>query len=79
MPHIDDGGPAFPRPASEDRTHGTRPPGNATVDAQCGMTIRDYFAAKVIEGAKAKNVTEAKALATSAYQIADAMIAARKT
>lgn len=40
-----DGGPAFPRPASEDRTHGDLPDGNSMVAGHEGMSLRDYFAA----------------------------------
>jgi hypothetical protein len=42
---IDTGGPAFPRPVSEDTTQGNQHDGNKTVAEQDGMTLRDYFAA----------------------------------
>jgi len=38
--------PAFPRPASEYTASGSCPNGNKAEDAQSGMTLRDYFAAK---------------------------------
>ncbi len=40
-----DGGPAFPRPASEFTGSGTCPDGNDPIRAQNGMSLRDYFAA----------------------------------
>lgn len=39
-----DGGPAFPRPCSEDRKQGDQPDGNMTIDEQAGMSLRDWFA-----------------------------------
>lgn len=45
----DTGGPAFPRPCSEDRKNGDQPDGNSTLDEQDGMTLRDYFAAKAMQ------------------------------
>ena len=43
MSKINDGGPAFPRPAGD--FNGSRH-GNG---AQTGMTLRDYFAAKAMQ------------------------------
>jgi hypothetical protein len=40
-----DGGPAFPRPASEFTESGTLLDGNIAVPATNGMSLRDYFAA----------------------------------
>jgi len=40
-----DGGPAFPRPASEYTKDGSCADGNHAISAQTGMTLRDYFAA----------------------------------
>lgn len=67
MSEIKDGGPAFPR---------TRKTG------EVGMSLRDYFAAKAMQGLLACNalygVEESKPdLAIDAYEHADAMIAAR--
>lgn len=75
MKKINDGGPAFPR-AAGDYT-GTRH-GN---HAQTGLSLRDYFAAKAMQGIVASvgaaqmRVDEA---ADFAYLIADAMLAARE-
>jgi hypothetical protein len=64
----DDGGPAFPRPASTDHEF------DARIPSQIGMTLRDYFAANVMQGL----VIEDSALAAKvAYQFADAMLAER--
>lgn len=69
--------PAFPRPFSED----TYLEG---VDylAQDGMTLRDYFAAKALEGMCAGQQTQLFAdqihLAKGAYLLADAMMKARE-
>lgn len=81
----DNGGPAFPiplNPGSSYQGHG------GEVD---GMTLRDYFAAKAMAGilcnefmvqrhrdaAKDNYIGEDDLLATSAFAIADAMIAER--
>jgi hypothetical protein len=82
LPEIssNNGGPAFPRPYS----------GNGT-PSQIGMTLRDYFAAKAMqaifagEGARMVAARDqrydetnwAEIVATNAYGMADAMIAAR--
>ncbi len=50
MPLREDGGPAFPRPASEDRKDGDMPDGNRTVGEQDGMSILDYTAVKTLAG-----------------------------
>lgn len=62
-----DGGPAFP---CEDPT---------SSDPQEGMSLRDYFAAKAMNGILAGDDTmdDASKLARWAYEIADAMIAHR--
>ncbi|ELI9044540.1 hypothetical protein RSM66_002799 [Pseudomonas aeruginosa] len=68
----DDGGPAFARPAGD--YSGTRH-GNA---AQAGMTLRDYFAAKVLAGRSAiPGTIDPDYEGKIAYQLADAMLAAR--
>ena len=70
---IKDGGQAFPTPAA----YGTY----SSTGAVQGMTLRDYFAAKVMQGFCAGtfwaecDVNEA---ASEAYKAADAMLAARE-
>ena len=63
-----DGGPAFPR--------------SGDFNPQIGMTLRDYFAAKVIQGLFASGNLQAtdtdEALARDAYIVADAMLKARE-
>ena len=45
---------------------------------QNGMTLRDYFAAKAIQGLLASDVhAPMKAFATKAYEMADLMVEAR--
>lgn len=48
------------------------------VDWHRGMTLRDYFAAKAMQGLCAGNSTNAKEIAGAAYIIADAMLKARE-
>lgn len=73
-----DGGPAFPRPASEDRTSGSMSDGDGLVEPQDGMSLRDYFAAKAMQ-ALMTTATETgwPTLAKYAYEVADAMLKAR--
>ena len=49
-------------------------------DLTCtGMTLRDYFAAKAIQGLLASDVhAPMKAFATKAYEMADLMVRARE-
>ena len=64
----DDGGPAFPRMTD-----------NGSVEYP-GMSLRDYFAAKVMAALTAADVDEAKTaehLAMGAYELADAMLRER--
>lgn len=71
MSERDTGGPAFPMPASEHSQGGHF--------EQYGMTLRDWFAGQAIRArwgdGKAMTPEEAAAMA---YQLADAMLAARK-
>jgi hypothetical protein len=60
------GGPAFPTATLAQKTEG-------------GMTLRDYFAAKAMQGLLASTkVTDARIIAIDAYQAADAMLKARE-
>ena len=62
------GGPAFPHPT------------NSTLSWE-GMTLRDYFAAKAMQGMLAENGGGARSnddLAVIAYALADAMLKARE-
>jgi len=73
MNMINDGGPAFP-------IHpGAAMDGQLVRDTQ-GMTLRDYFAAKAMQGLLAAwgehDVTEFSEIASDAYRLADAMLAA---
>lgn len=65
---IDDGGPAFPSPHYNN-------------DELSGMSLRDYFAGQIVAGLLANSSYEdyrPAPLAMSAYEVADAMIVARK-
>lgn len=74
------GGPAFPRPKS--------PKGEYTDSdvpgAQTGMSLRDYFAAKAMQGFAANtrvidsdNPNAISFVAETAFKVADAMLAER--
>ena len=69
MSNTNTGGPAFPSPYDDDE----------------GMTLRDYFAAKAMQGLLAGSGDEdgyvgydADALAAQVYVMADAMLKARE-
>ena len=71
MSTINDGGPAFPLQSI----------GPDFAPGYAGMTLRDYFAAKAMQGVCAREVSiecSADDIADDAYAIADAMLAARK-
>ena len=72
---INDGGPAFPEAGM-----GGLPNGEF-ISGQAGMTLRDYFAAKALMGLLASVDSECDInkdiSAKWAYEVADAMIAAR--
>ena len=77
---IDDGGPAFPRVVTElvnDVDLNENFPETYSVG---GMSLRDYFAAKAMQGHLAHGAEYAtwQAFAEDAYAMADAMLAARK-
>ena len=67
MSTINDGGPAFPVPA------------NAFNDME-GMTLRDYFAAKAMQGMCANPACDMddSLIVRTAYEIAYAMLQARR-
>ena len=70
MNEIKDGGPAFPT------LHN-----GSTLPGQTGMTLRDYFAAKAMQGMLAEDGGGAlnnEELAEFAYVIADEMLKARE-
>jgi hypothetical protein len=67
------GGPAFPFSPSDD----------STIKPQLGMTLRDYFAAKAMQGMLAYAFIHPLSMedgcARDAYAMADAMLKARGT
>ena len=67
-----DGGPAFPCNTDENR--------DASYCGECGMSLRDYFAAKALQGLLAAPDTswDHESFAERAYRFADAMIGARE-
>ena len=90
---IEDGGPAFPQMKNTGLAMMSED-GRAHMDKEVtgGATLRDYFAGKVLPAVvtttsagqhqplagKPKGTSLVDAMATDAYRIADAMIAARK-
>ena len=91
--HRDDGGPAFPRAGYEDCIYGSMFDGDRVVEHENGMTLRDYFAAKAIQGLLAGDIPadyhlidtspdlsqcdSLRPVASIAYAIADAMLRER--
>ena len=66
MSEINTGGPAFPYVCDADFDYGT------------GMTLRDYFAAKAMQGLQEQWVYDnSDEIASKAYAMADAMLKAR--
>lgn len=74
MSKIEDGGPAFPVVVQLSDNH--------LVRREEGMTLRDYFAAKALQGMLANQhpyqASDEHMFARDAYTLADAMIRARK-
>ncbi len=76
---VDEGGAAFPTPAAKDAS------GSTVRSAALGMTLRDYFAAKAMQGLveRVGHPTETRKgvsfemVAADAYAVADAMLKAR--
>jgi hypothetical protein len=60
------GGPAFPAMHYD------------LADNEHGLTMRDYFAAKVMQGLVANNNTNPFEISKAAYVVADAMLEARE-
>jgi hypothetical protein len=73
MSNTNTGGPAFPSGLIDPST-----PEDAVQSLHNGMTIRDYFAAKALQGLIAgdRNYPKEK-FATIAYAVADEMLKAR--
>ena len=78
---IDNGGPAFPIPGETWESEGMRFANNP----HYGMPLRDYFAAKSMQGLIAATgdsngavIYDSKTVAASAYEMADAMLKARE-
>ncbi len=73
---IEDGGPAFPVPVTP-----TRGGGWASCKEVEGMTLRDWFAGQALACVAHEYIggtTPKTALAEDCYEMADAMLAARK-
>lgn len=78
MGNLDNGGYAFPIPNADFQTFAPN-----TIEeykrVQSGMTLRDYFAAKAMQGELASGDASrhAENIASRSYAIADAMLKAR--
>lgn len=73
----DTGGPAFPTTHEEPAPYNGHNNGIKCVIDQ-GMTLRDYFAAKAMQGLLSGDVLGEDAdIAGAAYEVADAMLAER--
>ncbi len=75
MSEIDDGGPVAPNMATR-----TAEGVSSVIEAQGGMTLRDYFAAAALQGMLAyeQGTGASSDYAKWAYEYSDAMLAARK-
>ena len=78
----DDGGSAFPQ--VESQQVGSQGEYHTEVYSAGGMSLRDYFAAKAMNGLLAQSIgtaigSDPKIAAEYAYAAADAMLATRKT
>lgn len=54
----------------------SKPQENAAINSQ-GLTVRDYFAAKAMQGLVVEAVIDCKKIASMAYRMADAMMKER--
>ncbi len=93
MSKINDGGPAFPAKVSVNRESGELQPHQFGNDDFCtvGLSLRDYFAAKAMQArlsdyesckslivdSTKHGISMAENVAMQAYDMADAMLAAR--
>jgi predicted chitinase len=69
---IDDGGPVFPHLVESCQRINES-------ELYSGISLRDYFAAKAIQGMLAARLAGApEQIATAAYEVADAMLVTRK-
>ena len=68
--NIETGGPAFPVPINPGEPYF----GHSPCD---GMTLRDYFAAKAMQGYLTANHFPVDSVARWSYEVADAMLRAR--
>lgn len=79
MSKTTDGGPAFPVPVAE--IQGIATHSGEFGAGMTGMSLRDYFAAKAMQGLIARDAPssdeDAPFVAAYAYEMADAMLAAR--
>ena len=80
MSNTNTGGPAFPSGLIDPST-----PEDAVQSLHEGMTLRDYFAAKAMQGlitsaslSRTESWYDEERVAESAYKMADAMLKARK-
>ena len=74
MSNTNTGGPAFPI-----QGHSTRNGQGFQLVMADGMTLRDYFAAKVLQGLLASGLDQPKfEFARKSYEMADAMLKARE-
>jgi hypothetical protein len=77
MARSNDGGPAFPQPDAYFKD-------GSVALGQFGMSLRDYFAAKVLQGFAADpslsgpSGPSTREIAARAYSVADAMLAERE-
>jgi hypothetical protein len=88
MKELNDGGPAFPRPASEYEPNDIRSDGKIAAVPYNGMSLRDWFAGQAMLGlihqiAAANAIEDCDAItfsdvARDAYFHADAMLKARE-
>ena len=70
------GGPAFPCDSIVERNEQGHMSGFAI--SCSGITVRDYFAAKAIQGIVVGRAVYANEWAKAAYEVADAMLAIRE-